>query len=485
MAKKPNILFIMPDQLRADFLSCYGAKFIETPNIDSLCEGGVLYRNAYSPSPLCVPARAMLLTGRNAVKNGILDNNHWLRPDLSECGIKTWPEMLSEAGYFTAAIGKMHFYPWDLKHGFQHKVVCEDKRWLQIEDDYHEYLKANGYRKLHGNEHEGYQDNRGAIVSRLPWEFSWDHFVGMEASRFIREYDKEEPFAAMVGFPGPHCPYDPCQEFLDQIDVDAIPDSIPEVEGQTAKMRQSGVESNKQPWNGVDYTVFTEAQKRKVRHHYAALVKQIDHEVGEILKALRESGRLENTAIIFCSDHGDHLGDHNLIGKGNFYESSTKVPLIARGVGGGEGKVQEGVASIEDITATLLSLGGCEVPAYADSMPLPGLGIPEEGNRTRVIGLLNGGWMCFDGEWKLVKYASEGSLLFNIKDDPQEQHNRIDDPACAEIARRLDGELAREVMRSVTAGHSDLVVAHTALYDEEGFGQPGWRRTYPQGTKDR
>ena len=211
MSDRPNLLFIMPDQLRADFLSCYGARFVETPHIDSLCDGGVLYRNAYSPSPLCVPARAMLLTGRNAVKNGILTNNHWLRPDQGDCGIRTWPEILSDAGYATAAIGKMHFYPWDIGLGFQHRVVTEDKRWLLIEDDYQRYLKAAGHRKLHGDEHEGYQENRGAIVSKLPWEYSWDQFVGMEAARYIREYDGETPFAAMVGFPGPHCPYDPCQ----------------------------------------------------------------------------------------------------------------------------------------------------------------------------------------------------------------------------------------------------------------------------------
>jgi arylsulfatase A-like enzyme len=126
MASRPNLLFIMPDQLRHDFLSCYGADFIDTPHIDSLAQHGVRYQNAYSPAPICVPARSMLMTGRNPIKTGVLSNNYFLRPDEGACGIRSWPELLVEAGYATAAIGKMHFYPWDLDMGFEHRVVCED-----------------------------------------------------------------------------------------------------------------------------------------------------------------------------------------------------------------------------------------------------------------------------------------------------------------------------------------------------------------------
>ena len=107
MSDRLNLLFIMPDQLRAYFLSCYGADFIETPHIDGLAARGVRYERAYSPSPICVPARAMLLTGRNAIQTGVLTNEHYLRPDLDDCGIRTWPEQLGEVGYATAAIGKM------------------------------------------------------------------------------------------------------------------------------------------------------------------------------------------------------------------------------------------------------------------------------------------------------------------------------------------------------------------------------------------
>ena len=112
MRDRPNIVFLMPDQLRHDFLGCYGAGFIDTPNIDALWEEGVRYERAYSEHPVCVPARAALLTGMNAVKAGVLDNSRWLRPDYGQCGVRTWPEILNDLGYYTLSTGKMHFYPW-------------------------------------------------------------------------------------------------------------------------------------------------------------------------------------------------------------------------------------------------------------------------------------------------------------------------------------------------------------------------------------
>ena len=473
----------MPDQLRADFLACYGADFIETPHIDRLAECGVRYENAYTPSPICVPARAMLLTGRNAIQTGVLTNQQFLRPDLADCGIHTWPELLSKAGYATAAIGKMHFYPWDIDLGFEQRVVCEDKRWLLIEDDYQKHLRLNGYCKLHGNEHVGYYENKGAIVHNIPWEHSWDHFVGAAACEHIRSHRQDRPFAMMVGFPGPHCPYDPNAEYLEQIDEEAMPEPIPEVPGNTPTLREQNVAAYRMPWNGVDHSEFTDAQKRKIRAHYAALVKQIDDEVGDLLTALEQTGQLDSTLIIFASDHGDHLGDHNLIGKATYYQASIKVPLIVCGPAVEQGKVCHHLASIGDITATLLHAGGCTLPEYLDARLLPDLGINEAHPRDRIFGFIGAGCMNFDGTWKLVKYATGETLLFNLQEDPTEQHNRIDDPACFAIYRRLDAELTQEMLRSVTASHHEKIVAHKPLYNDPELGQTGWQRIYPQPMK--
>ena len=122
--------------MRSDFLGCYGADFIKTPNIDSLANDGIRYENTYSSSPVCVPARSSLMTGMDAISNGILSNSPSIRPDHKEAGIKTWPETLRDSGYYTSAIGKMHFYPWDARHGFDYRSIAEDKRHLHVRDDY-------------------------------------------------------------------------------------------------------------------------------------------------------------------------------------------------------------------------------------------------------------------------------------------------------------------------------------------------------------
>ena len=480
MADKHNIIFIMPDQLRPDFLSCHGASFIQTPNIDSLAKGGVLYTRAYSAHPLCVPARVSLMTGMDAVKNGVLGNNQFLRNDYSEMGIQCLAEILGANGYYTAAIGKMHFYPWDLRLGFQYRVIAEDKRWIHIRDDYHHFLRQNGYRKLHGNEHPGYFENKGAIVNRIPWEYQVDHFVGQEACRFIEQNGGESPFMMMVGFPGPHCPYDPDPRFLERFSPEEMPDPIPESEGDAPGLRQRTIEANRQPWNGVDFSEFPDDVKRKIRAHYAALVSQIDYEIGQILDALQKRKLLDNTIIIFSSDHGDYLGDHNLIGKGHFFESSMHVPLIVRLPGSGDSLVCDEMVALSDVTATMLKLAGCEVPSHMDSRPLPALGIPDATGRDCIVGMIKAGWMIYDGRWRLSKYSTGETLLFDIREDPLEQRNLIRESEYAEIYRNLDSRLTQSIMHSIEEANHDRMVYTKDLASDDRFGREGWKRPYPR-----
>ncbi len=477
MSSRPNILFLMPDQLRHDFLGCYGASFARTPHIDALAASGSRYDRAYSASPVCVPARASLLTGMSALGTGVTDNGGWLRPDLGACGVRTWPDLLGDAGYLTAAVGKMHFYPWDASLGFQYRVTAEDKRWLEVRDDHWRFLRERGLRKYHGAEHDGYQENRGAIVSRLPWEAYWDRFVGQEACRFIRNYGNDGPWAMMVGFPGPHCPYDPCPEFLDAFDAEDMPDAVPEAPDQPPAFREANIRGNRAPWNGVDYTEFTEAHKKKIRAHYSAMVAQIDNEVGEIVGALRASGQLDNTLIIFASDHGDYLGDHSLIGKGTFYESSTHVPMIVRRPAGADSGVSDALVELTDVTATILSAAGVDLPQHMDSRPLP---TDASEIRGHIVGVVRGGWMNFDGRHKLAKYAHGASQLFDVVDDPGEQVDLARDPAVRDVYERLDAQLTTAVMRGVAAGHADKRLDPTASSGDTQFGREGWQRAYPE-----
>ena len=476
---RPNIVFLFPDQLRSDFLSCYGAEFIDTPNIDSIASAGTRYENSYSASPVCVPARTALLTGMNAVRNGVLDNFHGIRANYTETGTYTWPQILSRAGYYTASIGKMHFYPWDASHGFQYRVTAEDKRWLEIRDDYYHYLNENGHRKYHVNEHPGYRENKGAVTNILPWEHTVDRFVGNEAVRFINNYAKEGPFAMMVGFPGPHCPYDPPEDFPYHCDPKDMPAAIPEVLQDTPQLRRDNIDQNKLPWNGVDYTNFTHGEKMKIRAHYAGLVRAIDHEVGSIMQALNDNGLLENTIVILSSDHGDYLGDHNLIGKASFYETCMRVPMLISGPGIPESVVVNELVELRDVTSTILTMAGEEIPPHMDSRPLPDIGITSIPARDRIFGMLMNGWMNYDGKWKLSRYASGETTLFDLEADPTEQVNLATDPNRFQTIVRMDQEMSAEIMESVRYAVHDRLVDGEDMFNSQAFGREGWQRPWP------
>ncbi|RME56814.1 MAG: DUF229 domain-containing protein, partial [Caldilineae bacterium] len=219
--------------------------------------------------------------------------------------------------------------------------------------------------------------------------------------------------------------------------------------------------------------------KRKIRAHYAALVKQIDDEVGAILAALEEQGQLDNTVIIFASDHGDYLGDHDLIGKGTFYESSIHIPLILAGPGVDGPQVNDELVALTDVTATLLHLAGADLPPYLDARPLPGAGA-DRTPHDLLYGMVSDGWMAYDSRWKLCKYTTGDLLLFDLETDPTEQVNRLRDPACRDVLLRLDALLGQELMRSVRLANEDRRVYTDSLFADPGFGMRGWQRRYPK-----
>lgn len=480
MTDKPNLVFMMPDQLRHDFLSCYGASFVDTPNIDALCAQGVRYENAYSEHPVCVPARASLLTGMNAIKNGVLENAQFIRPDHAACGIRTWPELLGEAGYRTVATGKMHFYPWEKRFGFDERIIAEDKLWGYIEDDYHHFLDKAGYSKRSFADVPEYHQHHQACVSPLPYAFGVDYFTGVESARWIDEYEGDEPFAMMVGFPGPHSPYDPAPEYADY-DRASMPDPLDRVEADAEMMgwvAQRKARTGGRSWYAVlNDEPPTHETYMVQRAYYTGLVKQIDIEVGRIVAALEARGVLDNTIIIFSSDHGDYLGDHGLSGKASFYEGACHVPMLVRHPDVKGGQVSSDLVTLTDVTATLLQAGCGDVPDYVDACPLPGIGLGDA-SREMIFGALRGSWMAFDGRWKLAKYEG-GSQLFDLAEDPGEQNNRARDPDCADVFNRLDTALTREVMRSVRESTYAGRLPRTGNSSSISFGRPGWERTYP------
>ncbi len=478
MADRPNIVFLFPDQLRWDFLGCYGADFIETPNIDRLASEGVTYERALAPHPVCMPQRAALLTGCNALTTGVISNNYWLRPDHADCGMPTFAQLLAKAGWHTSAVGKMHFIPWDIGEGFEHRVIAEDKRHIHIEDDYHHYLAGHELRKLRGWEEPGYTEHRMASVSPIPLEHQVDVFVGREAVRHIEEVGDDRPFMMMVGFPGPHDPYNPPADQAARFAPDRMPAPLPATE-DSAKLAPGLLKGHAGGSSRVDLSSFPDESKRLVRAHYAALIAMIDEQVGAIVAALEARGMLDNTIIVFASDHGDFVGDFGFLGKSLFFEPSMHVPLIVRGPGVPAGRREAATVAVTDLFATFLAIAGLRNETGHDSFVLPGMGLEGGGGRQFVLGATGDGLALDDGRFRLARYRAGLSTLFDLASDPAETRNLIADPAHADIRERLDAMLANALLQASLHAHEDRRCPYLTMTPDHPGHREDWRRPYP------
>ncbi|MFI3169708.1 MAG: sulfatase-like hydrolase/transferase [Faecalibacterium sp.] len=468
-----NILFILPDQMRADFVGCYGANFAKTPNLDKLAANGTRYTRCVSPSPLCVPARASLLTGENALTNGVMDNGKWLRPDHEACGLHSWPAILSAQGYETVGIGKMHFYPWDISEGFDKRIIAEDKRHTALQDDYALAMQAAGLKKYHGQEVAGYQETKGAIECPLPDEFQVDNWVAQQACDYIKAHDGEKPFALMVGFGSPHCPYDPPKADCDLFAEGEMPTArptTPESEAFYQMMRASCLND----WCNIDYNGFTAAQKAIIRTHYSGLIHRIDDCVGKLIATLQEKGIDQDTTIIFSSDHGDFVGDYNMVGKHLFYEPAVRVPLIIQDSALPSGCVYDETVCLTDIRATMLHLAGITTTETDDSKVFSCYHSTTNAPRY-VFGATDVGTMVTNHEWKLCRYKNGQVHLFHIKDDPDEVNNLADDMTYYPILKELDKVLQEKVIGAANRANVDKNVD----CGDPAFPKSNWTRPYP------
>jgi len=209
------------------------------------------------------------------------------------------------------------------------------------------------------------------------------------------------------------------------------------------------------------------------------LTKQIDHEVGQIVEALDRKGILDNTVIIFATDHGDYLGDHGLGGKASYYEQACHIPMLVRHPDIMQPVTCQDLVTLTDVTATMLALAGCAVPGYMDAQPLPALGLTDDAPREKVFGVLRSGWMLLDGEWKLCKYPGGGAHLFNLNEDPTEVHNLAHDPAHMEVFHRLDADLTAQVMHSMDEAFWSRRLYTFSYSSSPDFGRVGWERKWP------
>ena len=473
MADRPNIIFIITDQQRYDTINALGYPHVDTPHMDRLVREGISFSNCFVPAPSCAASRASLFTGYFPHTTGILKNaDAWKR---------SWVQNLADAGYHCVNIGKMHTWPYDAPCGFHERYVVENKdRYLEgryFFDEWDKGLAARGLVKQQREqyrERDDYRDSLGSFTWDLPEETQSDFFVGDFAKWWLKTKPFTEPLFLQIGFPGPHPPYDPVPRHLEpykerdlplqpviEEDLDSQPPPFKSMRQHNVDVDHDSVVHNLNP---------TEEERLHQRRHYMANVTMIDEKLGEIIESLETHGYLENSVVIFTSDHGDCLTDHGHSQKWTMYEQIVRVPLLVWAPGRfGGGREVDALMQNMDIGAAILDMAGAELPENFEAQTaLPALRGEDWAGRDYVYseqmtdGIYTDGpfmTMIRDHRWKLVHFLDEVyGQLFDLKTDPDEFKNLWDDPAGAEAKVRMLAELREWHIRSQV---------HTATWSED------------------
>ena len=463
MTEQPNIIFIITDQQRYDTINALGFPFVDTPNLDRLVREGVSFTNCHVTAPSCASSRASLFTGYFPHTTGILKN--------ADAWKKSWVSNLAEVGYHCVNVGKMHTWPYDAPCGFHERYVVENKdRYLEgryFFDEWDKALAARGLvkqqRELY-REREDYQDSLGAFTWDLPEETHSDFFVGDFAKWWLSTKPVDKPLFMQIGFPGPHPPYDPVPRHLENYkdrELELQPVTKEDLESQPPPfkvMRQHNVEVDHD--SVVHQMDPTEEQRLRQRRHYLANVTMIDEKVGELLDLLNERGHLENSIVIFTSDHGDCLTDHGHSQKWTMYDQIMRVPMLVwapeRFVGG---RKVDGLMQNMDIGMTLLELAGATIPETIEAESVLAALRGEEWHGREYLyaeqtkdGIYTEGpfmTMVRNRNWKLVHFLDAPfGQLFDLQNDPDEMQNLWDDPTGSKAKAELLAELREWHIRS-------------------------------------
>ncbi|MCD6121392.1 MAG: sulfatase-like hydrolase/transferase [Spirochaetales bacterium] len=419
--EKPNILLISSDHHRGDCLSISGHPAVMTPQIDQLAFEGVRFERAYSTCPTCIPARQMIMTGRDSYSFGV---HKYIEKTVIPSGIPTMQELITKAGYQTQAIGKMHLFPQRARYGFENIIICEEGRRLDglKRDDYEWELEDKGYRGMiwaHGLAH----NQAAARIWHLPEELHSTNWVAREGCRFFERKDPIKPFFLWLSFPKPHPPYAPPLAYWEMYRDRKLPE--PALGKWLAKGPIPTCLLDSMKTRNVDLVDSTE--RKAVMRAYYALITQIDNQIGFVLGDLRERGLLENTFIVYLSDHGDLMWDHRAMYKAAFYEGAARVPLIIRPhrdfdwdkYGWKPGAVFYNPVALYDIMPTLLKIAGAEIPDGIEAVSLF-----SEKKRDFVFGDYDGDHFLTDGRYKYLWHRAGGiEQLFDLKNDPKEEEN--------------------------------------------------------------
>ena len=453
---KPNILLIMCDQLRGDALGCTG-DWVKTPHIDRIAREGIRFTNCVTNSPVCLPARISMATGRYPHNTGVWDNCPYELPE----GTPTWMSAIRDSGYRTSVFGKtaLHRGGPDLRK-FEYKlrsyglddvdeirgphatvdVVCHmTERWksLGLLDAFRQDMKERGGK------------NRTLVrPSALPLSEYYDVYVGQRAKDYLRDYNRAQPWFCWVSFAGPHEPWDTPEPFASMYRPEEMPDPIPRPAsrrtGATGELDRRFAES---PPGGI-------RNAKELRASYAGKVSLIDDQVGQIVGEIEKRNELDRTVILFTSDHGEMNGDYDLIHKSNFLNPAVRVPFIIStpemSKSSQAGSINETPVEWFDAGPTLAEAAGAKLnyTQFARSV-IPTIQNSQTEHRNFALSELLEEMMYLDRDWKLMlNRKREPYRLFDVKNDPKELNDLIGAADHDRLIKELKGEITERLKQT-------------------------------------
>lgn len=468
-----NLIVIMSDEHDPRFMGCSGHARVKTPNLDRMAGEGLRFTNAYTPCPICVPARASFATGQYVHRI-----RHWDNAMPYTGSIRGWGHVLQDNGIRVESIGKLHY-----RH-------AEDPAGFDVE-----HIPMNVY--------QGVGMVWGSIRDPLPDAppgRMLGEYIGPGESTYT-EYDRsvanltvdwledaathksDAPWVLYVGFVAPHFPLVAPEEFYALYDPEDMPPSklLPE----DGHPHHPWIADHNKFWPH-DEQFADEAERRAAITAYHALCSWVDHNVGQVLDKLEATGLSKNTRVIYTSDHGDNVGARGLWGKSNLYQESTAIPMIATGPGIEPGTCNTPVSLIDLFPSILDSAG---VTFDEETQDRPGRSLYAVGtsgdeperpvfSEYHAVGSNSGGFMLRKGKWKFHYYVGYPPELFDLAADPEEATDLAADPAYSDILRDMEAELraicdpeAVDVLAK--ADQKELISKHGGREGAISVGAPG------------
>jgi len=448
-ADKPmNVLFIISDDLTPTALSCYGNEVSKTPHIDRLASQGTRFTHAYCNATYCGPSRASFLSGYYPHATGVFGYVS-PRPQIGDRAM--WPQHFKNNGYHTARVSKIFHMsvPGGITRGENgpDDPACWNERYNSQGPEW----KAPG----DGETLENNPDGKKPVVGGNTFvvveadggdEVHSDGKTARKAVQLIEERAKaDEPFFLAVGFVRPHVPFVAPANYMQPYKPYADRELPKKVPGDWDDIPKRGI--NYRTSKGMEMDI--RQQKKAVGGYYGA-VAFLDAQVGKVLDALEASGEADNTIVIFTSDHGFHLGQHDFWAKVSLHEESASVPLIIK-VPGQKPAVCDSLTQLLDLYPTTAALCGLEVPTRLQGKDItPMLNDPKASVHEEVLNVspMQKGFLLRTDGWAFIQYKEDGSggvELFDMKKDPQQYTNLANDPQYQDVVAEFKKKLAAKL----------------------------------------